>query len=100
MDRVRGQIAEVTGPDRVLLEIERVGNYNSSRYPDVVEVRFTDLSPPYLVDVQDSERVDVLNRSVLGVEAALQISSRDLDGTLVGKLTLEGVRFRGKRRRP
>ena len=36
----------------------------------------------------------------LTVEAALQISSRDLDGTLVGKLTLEGVRFRGKRRRP
>jgi hypothetical protein len=100
MDRVRGQIAEVIGPDRVLLEIARVGNYNSSRYPDVVVVRFTDLAPPYLANVQESERVEALNRTVLGVEAALQISSRDLDGALVGKLTLEGVRFRGKRRCP
>ncbi|MCW1883536.1 hypothetical protein OKA04_02280 [Luteolibacter flavescens] len=88
------------GPDRISLEIAFIGNYNARRYPNVVTVRFTDLSPPYLAGVEASDRVEVLNRSVLGVDASLQVSSRDFDGALVGKLTLEGVRFRGKRRKP
>lgn len=80
MDRVRGQIVEVAGPDRVLLEIAFIGNYNARRYPDVVTARFTDWSPPYLAGVKASDRVKVLNRSALGVDASLQVSSRDLDG--------------------
>ncbi|WP_035602841.1 hypothetical protein [Haloferula sp. BvORR071] len=100
MDRLRGRIAEVLGADRVLLEPVYVGKYNRQDYTDLVEVRIAELVPPYLTGVPEEERMASLNQTVLGVEAAVQVRSKDPDGALVGKLVLEGVRFRGKRKRP
>jgi len=82
----------------VLIEIAFIGNYNRDGYPDFVEVRFTDLSPPYTKDVPDAEIVTALNKHLLGLQASVQVRSKDSDGALVGRLQLEGVRFRGKRK--
>ena len=98
MDRIKGQISEILGPDRVLVEIAFVGNYNRGDYPDFVQVRFTDLSPPFTKDVPAEEIVATLNKHILGTQASIQVRSREQDGTLVGRLQLEGVRFRGKKK--
>jgi hypothetical protein len=98
MDRIKGQIAEILAPDRVLVEIAFIGNYNRHNYPDFVQVRFTDLSPPYTKDVPEAEVVTALNKHILGTQVSVQVRSRDQDGTFVGRLQLEGVRFRGKRK--
>lgn len=97
MDRIKGQVSEILAPDRVLVEIAFLGNYNRHGYPDFVQVRFTDLSPPYTKDVPEAETVTALNKHILGAQVSIQVRSRDLDGALVGRLQLEGVRFRGKR---
>ena len=98
MDRIKGQVVEILAPDRVLVEIAFIGNYNRQGYPDFVPVRFTDLSPPYTRDVPEFEIVSVLNRSILGAQVSFQVRSREPGGALVGRLQLEGVRFRGKRK--
>lgn len=98
MDRVRGHVIEVLAPNRVLFEISYVGSYNKGGYPDYVAVRFTDLTPPFLKNVAEAEAMLVLNKNILGVEASLQVRSKDQDGTQVGRLKLEGVRFRRKRK--
>lgn len=98
MDRIKGVIAEVLAPDRVLMEIDFIGTYNRHDYPDFVQVRFTDLSPPYIKDVSEVEIVPTLNKCILGAQASVQVRARDPDGALVGRLQLEGVRFRGKRK--
>jgi|UniRef100_UPI0037849553 hypothetical protein len=100
MDRIKGQVVEILAPNRVLFEIAFVGNYNKRNYADVVEVRFTDLTPPYDKDASGSEIIGILNNSILGVQASLQVQSKDVDGTLVGRLKLEGVAFRRKRKLP
>ena len=99
MDRIKGQIVEILAANRVLVEIVFIGNYNRQGYPDFVQVRFTDLSPPYTKDVPEAEVVTALNKHILGAQVSLQVRSKDQDGTLVGRLQLEGVRFRGKRKR-
>ena len=98
MDRIKGQISEILAPDRVLVEIAFTGNYNRHGYPDFVQVRFTDLSPPYTKDVPEAGTVTALNKHILGAQVSIQVRSRDLDGAFVGRLQLEGVRFRGKRK--
>ena len=98
MDLIKGQIAEILAPDRVLVEIAFIGNYNRHGYPDFVQVRFTDVSPPYTKDVPEAEIVAALNKHILGAQVSVQVRSRDQDGALVGRLQLEGVRFRGKRK--
>jgi len=98
MDRIKGQIVEILAPDRVLVEIAFIGNYNRHGYPDFVPVRFTDLSPPYTKDVPEAEIMTTLNKHILGAHVSMQVRSRDQDGSLVGRLQLEGVRLRGKRR--
>ncbi len=76
MDRIKGQIVEILAPDRVLVEIAFIGNYNRQGYPDFVPVRFTDLSPPYTKDVPESEIVSVLNQSILGAQVSVQAAPR------------------------
>src|SRR5688572_26040271 len=98
MDRIKGQIVEILAPDRVLVDIAFVGNYNQDHYPDIVQVRFTDLSPPYTKDVPEAEVVTTLNQHILGAQVSIQVRAKDQDGALVGRLQLEGVRFRGKRK--
>lgn len=98
MDRVRGHVIEVLAFNRVRFEISYTGNYNKGRYPDCVVVRFTDLTPPFLKNVSEADAMLVLNKNILGVDASLQVQSKDLDGALVGRLKLEGVRFRRKRK--
>ncbi|MBC8166860.1 MAG: hypothetical protein H7Y20_13450 [Bryobacteraceae bacterium] len=98
MDLIKGQISEILAPDRVLVEIAFIGNYNRHGYPDFVQVRFTDLSPPYTKDVPEAEIVTTLNKHILGTQVSVQVRTRDQDGTLVGRLQLEAVRFRGKRK--
>jgi hypothetical protein len=98
MDRIKGQISEILAADRVLVEIAFVGNYNQHGYPDFVQVRITDVSPPYTKDVPHAEIVATLNKHILGAQVSIQVRSRDQDGVFVGRLQLEGVRFRGKRK--
>lgn len=98
MDRIKGQIVEILAADRVLVEIAFIGNYNRQGYPDFVPVRFTDLSPPYTKDVPESEIVSVLNQSILGAQVSVQVRSKEPDGALAGRLQLEGVQFRGRRK--
>lgn len=44
----------------MLFEIAFIGNYNRQDYPDVVEVRFTDLCPPYVKGVAEQQKAQLL----------------------------------------
>ena len=97
MKRIKGNVVEILTADTLLIEVEFVGRFNTSGLPDLVKVRFSDISPPYPKHLQTNEVVDVLNRSVLGAYVSANISGPDGDGVFSGKISREEPSFRGKR---
>ena len=66
--------------------------------PDLVKVRFSELSPPYPKLLQPEQIVEALNGSILGAYVSANINGPDSNGIFTGKISREEPAFRGKHR--
>jgi hypothetical protein len=98
MKRIKGNVVEILAPDTVLIEVAFVGKFNSSDLPDLVKVRFSELSPPYPKHLEPEQVVEALNGSILGAYVSANINGPDSHGIFAGKISREEPAFRGKRR--
>ncbi len=98
MKRIKGNVVEILAPDTVVIEVVFVGKFNSSDLPDLVKVRFSELSPPYPKHLQPEQVVEALNGSILGAYVSANINGPDSHGIFTGKISREEPAFRGKRR--
>lgn len=96
MDRVKGRIVDILSESCLLLEIDFNGNYNHSNYPDSVKVHFEEITPPYLKNVAENEKINVLRRRALGEIASIQVRRRISEDEISGRVQLEGAKFRKK----
>ena len=98
MKRIKGSVVEILTPDTVLIEVEFVGKFNYCDLPDLVKVRFSEISPPYSKQLPPEKILEALNRSILGAYVSANISGPDSNGIFTGKISREEPEFRGKRR--
>lgn len=95
MDRIKGTVVEILAADTILVDVAFIGKFNAHNLPDVVKIRFSDLSPPYLRDATPEQAVSVLNNRLLGQRISANIGAPDAEGDFRGKVVCEGSFYRG-----
>ena len=94
MLKIKGTVVDVESHDTLLIEVDFVGKFNTRNLPDVVTVRFSELSPPYTKNLTPTEAVDALRNSILGAYVSANIGGPDASEVFIGKVRREEPSFR------